>query len=392
VCTRDEADDFCVLTTALLTRNSGLRSESPALQPPTPGGLRRLEDTSDVNDAQLSDSATTLFDPRVRPGFACSYCGRSLSSELLGLSTVFGASSPTYSAALSTSQTLGLLRSGCAVAGQRTCMQLQAFSDPASGISFDPALGAAADGLRSACASDMLTGLASGCSADCTEALQTASNTYGCCLQSVVSAWIALGRLSTGIATASAIATNARDRCGVDSKPGSCHAPLKRFFAAIFEKIQFTWASSRIAALDAALSADFADLAGVDAAAIKLESIKQAPEAGSGSVFILSLSADSNATSVQVLHQIRNELAADSGSFPHFAAAILSDGGLGSSIGAGLLATNDATEAFAPAPVPLADEMPAQVPPTSSGSSASPHTFAVLAAALLVAVAAAVGV
>ena len=217
-----------------------------------------------------------------------------------------------------------------------------------------------------------------------------AHTAYGCCLQSVVSAWIALGRLSVGSATAAVIAANARDRCGVDSKPGACHSPLMRFFAAKFESVPFAWAAPRATALGAALSADFADLAGVDADAIKLESIKQAPEAGSGSVFVMSVSADSNATSVQVLRQLRDELAADSASFPHFAAAILSDGGLGSSIGAGLLATSDATQASAPAPVPLADAMPAPVPVTSGGSSASPHAFAALAAALLVAVAASV--
>ena len=439
LCTADPSSGaFCVLQTNVLGR-----SASPPQTKGADGGgedeaggpfggvlARRLDDTggdgggnsgggashddrSDRDDSDPSDSFAALVDPRLRPGFACTFCGRASVAAILDLTDAFGDAKPAPGSSLSVAATRAVVRAGCPAPDGKgmTCLQMYAAAANGS-ASFSPALGAVAAGVRAACAGALAQGLAAGCSPACAQALAAARDAFGCCFEALVKIEAGLGRLALAAANAAAgpnsdnaagvaLLVNARDKCGVDFGP-PCHAATRRFVATLFAGVPFAWAASppaRAAALGAALAADLAVITGLGAAAFApaaadpvreargaSDASDAAPAPGgapAGSVFVSALVAPSNASAVAAIAQIRARTSANSAAFPKFAAALILQGFApappatpGGAAPASALDAADASAAFAPPPhsqrTSSAEERALVVHPTPSAVAPSP--------------------
>lgn len=229
LCTRDVADgQVCAAKTNLLSRlDTSVGSEGPIVITPAPpaassapsaassSSSRALaadgQDISGQDDSQSDDSLATLLNPKLRPGFACTFCGHNILSGLLDLADIFGNNLPAGGSSLTVDRIRTMLEHGCPVYNGRTCMQMLAFSSPAS-TSYDPTLGMAVQGLQ-LCASEMASGMAT-CSESCKYALNAANDAFGCCFGHALEMKVALGDMpALNVMT---IVNAAKSSCGVD--------------------------------------------------------------------------------------------------------------------------------------------------------------------------------
>ena len=120
----DDGKEFCATRLGLFSRSAGIYSRPLDIdenEDKTIISSRRLQQVSDV---QSSDSITRLFDPRERPGFSCSHCGRILKSALVDVSESIGLTSITTGSALSISRMRNFAGIGeCGIDKGMTCLE-----------------------------------------------------------------------------------------------------------------------------------------------------------------------------------------------------------------------------------------------------------------------------
>jgi hypothetical protein len=388
ICTRDPSDSgsFCVLRTRLFTRLAAEEADvgAPVIAPnpnASPSAAdedvvrapRAVSDASDgrrgaaeTDDSDPRDGLAVVLNPLSRPGFACSFCGRTVLAALLDLADVFNVPLPGGDRALTVARARALLLDGCGVVdgpsggGQSSsCLQLFATSTPAS-AHFDAARGLAVQGLADHCAGAFAAGFAAGtCSDSCGYAIAIAQSAFSCCFPSQLALTMAAGDL---VAVPAGLDAAALLRAAASSCPSAvvrpstaCRAGLQRFVAARFPALRPSWVEARRAAFAAALARDLARATGHAASAFTLESLIS-PDDGS-TVAVVGILTPSNASSVDVTAATRALLGGDDASFPFLTALVQSDPAVAAGGATAVVAVQavDASALYAPAPRPPTD-------------------------------------
>jgi len=386
----DDGKEFCATRLGLFSRSAGIYSRPLDIdenEDETIISSRRLQQVSDV---QSSDSITRLFDPRERPGFSCSHCGRILKSALVDVSESIGLTSITTGSALSISRMRNFAGIGeCGIDKGMTCLEkyVTNVSTTSTTISIHD--------ISKNCKYDLRTKFKNSCSTSCKAALATASETLGCCFKSVLQLRLAESRSMDEMDNdendddSSRLAKNIFDQCKVSS-PQSCRAQSRKFFATTFDNIPFAWASAfptRLNTLSEALFKDFAFITGAPSTVFTMHS---AISHNGDTVFITGITSESNATTFQIWSLVKKRTSSESTSstsFPHLSAAIFVMSASTDFLPSPpTLRASDETDSFAPE-----DEVLYDIEPTQSASSSTQLTTFSFSSALIVSAAAFIG-
>ena len=396
VCSVDENGDFCATRLGLFTRSAGLFSRPLDIDDVSEESSRRMrrrlqDDLEKGDDVQSSDSLTRLFDPRQRPGFSCSHCGRVVTSAITDLSEALGLTTITTASAFSISKLRSFTRVGeCGIHNGMTCIEKYATNISTTSTTI------AIRNVASNCKSEMRDSFSSSCSSNCKNALDSATEVLGCCFKPILR--LRLTESSRGELSSSTmynsdnafdilLSRNLANQCGI-TPPPSCRAQTRKFFATSFANIQYSWANAfptRMILLSEALFKDFAYLSGAPSSVFSLHSAE--PHYGM-TIFITAITSESNASTSHIYKLIKSSTStasATSSSFPHLSAAIFA-----LSVSTDFMPTppilraTDETESFAPA-----DESIHDAEPTQKTSSATPSssflTFNVIIATIAMA-------
>lgn len=387
----DDGKEFCATRLGLFSRSAGIYSRPLDIdenKDETIISSRRLQQVSDV---QSSDSITRLFDPRERPGFSCSHCGRILKSALVDVSESIGLTAITTGSALSVSRMRNFAGIGeCGIDKGMTCLEkyVTNVSTTSTTISIHD--------ISNNCKYDLRTKFKNGCSTSCKAALATASEILGCCFKSVLQLRLAESRSMDDMddenddsSTSSRLAKNIFDQCKV-ALPSSCRAESRKFFATTFDNIPFAWASAfptRLITLSEALFKDFAFITGAPSTVFTMHS---AISHNGDTVFITGITSESNATTFQIWSLVKKRTSSESTSstsFPHLSAAIfVMSASTDFMPSPPTLRASDETDSFAPE-----DEVLYDIEPTQSASSSTQLTTFSFSSALIVSAAAFIG-
>ena len=382
ICSVNENGDYCATSLGLFTRSAGLFSkpldvddEVSVSQNDETGRRRILQgDLSSNNDVQSSDSLTKLFDPRQRPGFSCSLCGRVMTSAMSDLSEALGLITVTTASAFSISKLRSFKGVGeCGSHNGMTCIETYVSNISKTSTTI------AVQEVATNCKTDFRTSFSS-CSSSCKTALENAREIFGCCFMTVLRLRLAessrggVAYDSTSTFDDDSLTRNIINKCGI-TPPPLCRAPTRKFFATSFANIPFAWATafpSRIILLSEALNKDFSYFSGAPSSVFSLHSAE--PYNGM-TVFITGITSESNASTSQIYNLVKSSTSSSatlSRSFPHLSAAIyeLSSSLTDSSIPTTLiLRATDETASLAPADENIHDAEPTQV------SSSAPSSF-----------------
>lgn len=340
----------------------------------------RATESAPKSDLTESDDLNTAIMPVRRPGFACTYCGKTLITGLLDVADIFGIEKPAGTSNPSTENLRIAFTEGCGTHSDgRTCLQMLADSTPAS-ASYDPTLGLAVQSI-SLCAdyaAKTATDPEAECPNKCSLALQSLMDTFGCCIVPYLRMTHAFDM--TTIPDMPAFIDSASRKCGLGNNfLTECYSNTRSFVAVRLGNIKPSFAKGKHAQLfNKALIADIARYtSSLGVFPMRTSQSQNAVEAGSGvftvsnimsegnevtTVAVISIVPASNYTRSELVMALQEGFA--SGSVPMHNVVSLAESVTDHKAGtsdayvkpADAMTISDATAAYAPPPQAVSDK------------------------------------